>query len=276
MSSWHPKVQPQNLFACLSVVVFFNNNHLIPNEYCSCYICKCCCTTLSLSVSCCDKKKRRRKIEQLSSDDSHSSVKADKNAFSPEIHTSHTKHIVDDIFDMSVAIIKHLHWRRRRRITNLKNTTNSLCFWQTYDLETRWRPPNLVWIGRPRVRLLHLCVWQNQNDEVFDTPKHSRMASHWSLHHTFRCTSKTNQLYLGTEINTPVIPNLFQPCQCCCCLCYPGEYPKLGTLISYNWAQVLEVCDHLKLLCPFTLTSVLMPLELFVISLAFSPPISMP
>ena len=56
------------------------------------------------------------------------------------------------------------------------------------------------------------------------------------------------QLHLGTERNTPVIPNWFQPCQCCCCLYYPGEYLGLGTLISYNWAQVLEACDCLKLL----------------------------
>ena len=26
----------------------------------------------------------------------------------------------------------------------------------------------------------------------------------------------------------------FQPCQCCCCLCYPGEYLRLGSLISHN------------------------------------------
>ena len=45
-----------------------------------------------------------------------------------------------------------------------------------------------------------------------------------------------------------VNPDWFQPCQCCCCLCYPGEYLRLGTLISYNWAQVLEACDCLKLL----------------------------
>ena len=36
------------------------------------------------------------------------------------------------------------------------------------------------------------------------------------------CHSKLVQLYL-----------------CCCGLCYPGEYLGLGTLISYNWAQVL-------------------------------------
>ena len=55
-------------------------------------------------------------------------------------------------------------------------------------------------------------------------------------------------MYLGTERNIPVIPNWFQPRQCCCCLCYPGEYLGLGTLISYNLAQVLEACDSLKLL----------------------------
>ena len=29
---------------------------------------------------------------------------------------------------------------------------------------------------------------------------------------------------------------------------YPGEYLRLGTLISYNSAQVFETCDCLKLL----------------------------
>ena len=54
--------------------------------------------------------------------------------------------------------------------------------------------------------------------------------------------------FLGSERNTPVIPNWFQLCQCCCCLCYTGEYLRLGTLISYNWDQVLETCDSPKLL----------------------------
>ena len=38
---------------------------------------------------------------------------------------------------------------------------------------------------------------------------------------------------------------LFQSCQCCCCLCYPGMYLRLGTLVSYNWAQVLEAFHYL-------------------------------
>ena len=52
------------------------------------------------------------------------------------------------------------------------------------------------------------------------------------------CEKRAHQLYLGAERITPVIPNWFQPWQCCCCLCYLGEYLRLGTLISYNWAQV--------------------------------------
>ena len=52
------------------------------------------------------------------------------------------------------------------------------------------------------------------------------------------CDKGVHQSYLGAERNTPVIPNWFQPCQCCCCLCYSGEYLRLGTLIRYNWAQV--------------------------------------
>ena len=62
------------------------------------------------------------------------------------------------------------------------------------------------------------------------------------------CDKGVHQSYLGPERNTPVIPNWFQPCKCCCCLCYPGEYLGLGTLISYKWAQVLEACDYLKFL----------------------------
>ena len=50
-----------------------------------------------------------------------------------------------------------------------------------------------------------------------------------------RCDKTVHQSYLGAERNTPVIPDWFQPCQCCCCLCYPGEYLRLGTLISRNW-----------------------------------------
>ena len=49
-------------------------------------------------------------------------------------------------------------------------------------------------------------------------------------------------------INTSVIPDWFQSHQCCCHLCYPGEYLRLGTLLSYNCAQVLEAYDCLKLL----------------------------
>ena len=55
-------------------------------------------------------------------------------------------------------------------------------------------------------------------------------------------------VHLGTERNTPIIPNWFQPCQCCCCLCNPGGYLRQWILISYDWAQVLEACDCLKLL----------------------------
>ena len=37
------------------------------------------------------------------------------------------------------------------------------------------------------------------------------------------------QLYIGTERSTPVIPNWFQLSRCCCCLCYTGEYLRLGS-----------------------------------------------
>ena len=57
-----------------------------------------------------------------------------------------------------------------------------------------------------------------------------------------------HQSYLGTERNASVILNWLQPCQCYCHLRYPGEYLLLGNLISYNWAQLLEAFDCLKLL----------------------------
>ena len=62
------------------------------------------------------------------------------------------------------------------------------------------------------------------------------------------CDKRAHQVYLGAGRNTPVIPNWFQPCRCCCCLCYPGECLRLRTLISYNWTLVLEACDCFKLL----------------------------
>ena len=48
--------------------------------------------------------------------------------------------------------------------------------------------------------------------------------------------------------NSAAIPNWSQPCQCCCDLCYPGEYLRLGTHIRYNGVEVLEACNCLKLL----------------------------
>ena len=62
------------------------------------------------------------------------------------------------------------------------------------------------------------------------------------------CDKGVHQSYLGTERSTPVVPNWFQLCQCCCCLCYPWKYFRLGTLISYNGAQESEAWDCLKLL----------------------------
>ena len=95
--------------------------------------------------------------------------------------------------------------------------------------------------------------------------------------HEDGCDKGAYQSYLGTERNAPVVPNRFQPCQCCCRLFYPGECLRLGTLISYNCAQVLKACDCLKLL------SILIDLcvdatgvVLFVISLVFSALIYMP
>ena len=53
---------------------------------------------------------------------------------------------------------------------------------------------------------------------------------------------------------SPVVPNWSQPWQRCCRQCCPWEHFRLGTLVNYNWAQVLEAgdCRHWSLL---TLTS---------------------
>ena len=58
---------------------------------------------------------------------------------------------------------------------------------------------------------------------------------------------RSTSAVVGTEKNAFVFPNCFQPFQCCCRLCCPGEYLRLGTLVRYNWAQVIEACDCLKL-----------------------------
>ena len=57
----------------------------------------------------------------------------------------------------------------------------------------------------------------------------------------------THQSYLGTQRTAPVLPDWFQPRKCCCCLCYPVEYLRLGALVGYK-TQVLEACDCFKLL----------------------------
>ena len=80
-------------------------------------------------------------------------------------------------------------------------------------------------------------------------PRSSAARVHDSQAHTKMDVTKSRQgsaSYLGAEKNTLVNPNWFQPFQCCCCLCYPGEYLRLATLVSYNSAQVLEACDCLK------------------------------
>ena len=43
-------------------------------------------------------------------------------------------------------------------------------------------------------------------------------------HRMMNVTKGGHQQYLGTERYVPVVPNWFQPYQCCCRLCYLGEY----------------------------------------------------
>ena len=68
------------------------------------------------------------------------------------------------------------------------------------------------------------------------------------------CDKGGHQSYLGAVRNTPTIPNWFQLCQYCCCLYYPGEYLRLGTIIRYNWyiyitwLQASIICSQYLLL----------------------------
>ena len=72
-----------------------------------------------------------------------------------------------------------------------------------------------------------------------------------------------------------MVPKWFQPCQCCCRLCYPREYSSLepsSDTTEPRYLSFMTVSSY----CPFTLISLLMPLVLFVINLVFSALISMP
>ena len=53
-------------------------------------------------------------------------------------------------------------------------------------------------------------------------------------HRKMDMTKERISCILELRKNTPVNPNWFQPCRCCCCLYFPGEYLKLGILIRYN------------------------------------------
>ena len=57
----------------------------------------------------------------------------------------------------------------------------------------------------------------------------------------------------------------FKLCQCCRCLCYPGEYPRLETLVNDITAARYLKLVTVSSFCPFTLISVLMSLVFFVI-----------
>ena len=56
------------------------------------------------------------------------------------------------------------------------------------------------------------------------------------------CDKAAHQTYFGTERNAPVVPNCFQPCQCCSHLCYPGEYFRFGTLVLALKCPTNECC----------------------------------
>ena len=78
-----------------------------------------------------------------------------------------------------------------------------------------------------------------------------------------RCDKGVHQSYLGTERNAPIIPKLISTLSklLSSVLSCPEEYLKFRTIATYNWAQVLEACDCLKLLSTYWYFkfSVLMP-----------------
>ena len=85
------------------------------------------------------------------SDDSHSSTKLQKSLLVMSlIYTSHTKHIVLDLFEFNVC--------RNYAPLNYsgQESTKTICsfwFWHTSNLEIRSRSSNLVWIAKPQARL---------------------------------------------------------------------------------------------------------------------------
>ena len=92
--------------------------------------------------------------------------------------------------------------------------------------------------------------------------------------HTGRWFDKgAHQLYLGTEINTPVIPSWFQPYHCyfvCAILESISGLEPSSVVIEPRYLKLVTVLSF----CPFILISVLMPLVWLVISLVFSALIS--
>ena len=49
------------------------------------------------------------------------------------------------------------------------------------------------------------------------------------------------------ELREILLSNWFQPCQCCCCLCYPGEYlrlPKKGNLQQCQNYRKISLISH--------------------------------
>ena len=66
-----------------------------------------------------------------------------------------------------------------------------------------------------------------------------------------RCDEGAHQSYLGTERGAPLVPNWFQACQCCCHLCYPGEYLRLGTIFITTESKYLKRVT-VSSFCPLT------------------------
>ena len=69
----------------------------------------------------------------------------------------------------------------------------------------------------------------------------SAVRIHDSQTYRKKCDRGAHQSHIGTKRNVPVVPNWFQPCQCCCCLCYPGKYLRLETFVSTTQPRSLKL-----------------------------------
>ena len=66
-----------------------------------------------------------------------------------------------------------------------------------------------------------------------------------------RCDKGAYKLYLGTGRNTSVIPNCFQPCQCCCC---HDELTRHMFDLERDWLRQVVLCPQMTMWSGFSLS----------------------